>query len=39
MLKSGDGAGLKNSVIGTALASFEFRLARFQFASIVFSGE
>ena len=37
-VKSGDW-GLKNSVIVFALASFEVRLARFQFDSIVFVNE
>ena len=40
MLKSGEGVvGLKNSVIGVALPSPVLRLARFQFASIVFGNE
>jgi hypothetical protein len=40
MVKSGGAdAGVRNSVIGVALASFEVRLASFQFASIVFNAE
>jgi hypothetical protein len=40
MLKSGEAdMVLRNSVIGVALASFEARLARFQFASTVFNCE
>jgi len=39
-LKSGEGGvKVKNSVIGVAAASLEARLAKFQFASIVFVNE